>query len=186
MSDDGIHQRGKAIEDQFFREKDRQLLEKLRSEVSAAEQRQALASVSGVSDNKVLDTLQSHGIQAETLVCLSLIPLISIAWADGRLELAEREAVLAAAAESGVTRGSASYELLSSWLQTQPGPQLLATWKSYVQAIREKLDSTARMQMKNTILNRAQQVAQSAGGLFGIGKVSSNERQLLTELESLF
>ncbi len=186
MSDDGIHQRGKAIEDQFFREKDRQLLEKLRSEVSAAEQRQALSNISGVTDDAVLDTLQAHGIQAETLLCLSLIPLIAIAWADGRLELAERDAVLAAAAESGVTRGSASFELLSSWLHAQPGPDLLETWKSYVQSMRGSLDSTARMQMKNTILNRAQQVANSAGGLFGFGKVSSNERHLLTELESLF
>jgi hypothetical protein len=186
MSDDGIHQRGKALEDQFFREKDRQLWEKLRNELSATEQRTALAQASGVTDQAVLDQIAGLGVQADTLLCLSMIPLVAMAWADGSLELSERDAVLAAAAESGIAKGSAGHELLSTWLNQQPGPELMSAWRGYVQALKGKLDATSVGQMKATVLHRARQIAEVSGGIFGLGKVAGSERKLLSDLEAEF
>ena len=52
--DGSLFERGKALEDHFFGEKDRQLLEKLKDEISHDEERIALQSAIGIDDEAVL------------------------------------------------------------------------------------------------------------------------------------
>ena len=184
--DGSLFERGKALEDRFFGEKDQQLLEQLKAEMAADENRKALAAVSGVSDNTVLDALMEHNISAQSLASVSLVPLIAVAWADGVMEAKEKEAILQAAEKAGIEKESASLKLLENWMESQPPGELLDSWKSYIAALKEDMDPAAFGQLKNSVIGRAKEVAESAGGILGFGKTSDKESSVIRELEQAF
>src|SRR5687767_3627501 len=128
-SDDVFGDRRKALEDAFFRDRDQQLLERLRLELETIEAHRQLAHVSGILDERVLKNLVKAGGQDETLIALTLIPLGEVAWADGAVSQEEREAVLKAAAENDVKPGTAARELLDRWLRDRPDVRIIASWK---------------------------------------------------------
>ncbi len=183
---DSLHDRGKAVEDLFFAENDKRLLEKMRTEMASKDQHEALETASGITDESVLNALSSSGITAETLTTVSLIPLVAVAWADNKMEAAEKEAILKAAKVVGIAPDSAGYATMESWLGKQPGSDLLEAWKSYIGSIKSTLDATAFGQLKTSIMGRAESVAESAGGFLGISTVSGVERKVLDELAAAF
>jgi hypothetical protein len=176
--------RRKALEDSFFRERDQQLLENLRMELETFESHKQLAHVSGILDDHVLKNLVKAGVRAETLAALTLIPLVEVAWADGAVAADEREAVLKAAGENGVTKGSASYELLARWLVERPDVRIIASWKEYVQALAKAMPPDAIFTMRERLIQRCRRVAEAAGGFLGLGgKVSKVEQAAIDEFE---
>lgn len=185
--EDSIHERGKAIEDLFFIQKDQELLAKLKQQMASEESRQALESASGIHDASVLDALLAQHITPETLTSIGLVPLIAVAWADNVIDDAERTAILQAADISGVKLGSPAYAILEHWLTEKPDPKLLDSWKAYVQGLKSTLDSTSFNQLHNQVLQRADKVAKAAGGFLGLGsKVSDAEQRVLDELAAAF
>ena len=101
-----LRDRGRSLEDEFFRREDKRLLAKL-SELKAAEMnREALARATGITRPEVLDKLLGLGVRAETVAALSIVPLVEVAWADGSLDPKERRAVLDRARDSGIAPGS--------------------------------------------------------------------------------
>ena len=184
---DKLHERGKALEDSFFRERDKQLLDRLRSEMEAKETKQALRDACGINDEATLDALVEVGISPEALTSFAMVPLVAVAWSDGVIQENERDAIMKAAATSGILSDSAGYKLLQAWLVTKPDPMLLSSWKSYIGSLKSTLDPAAFGQLKNNIMGRARDVAEAAGGFLGIiGKISPSEEKTIQELESAF
>ena len=184
---DPIHDRGKQMEDLFFKQKDEALLEKLRAEQDAKEQRQLLISVSGIADGEVIDALIEAGVSAESMTCISMIPLVAVAWADRKMDEGESEAILKAAESVGIDRGSDGFALLVSWLADAPEPSLLDSWKGYVAAVLEKIDETKAGQLKTSVMSRCEEVAKAAGGFLGFGnKISDAEQKVLDDLATVF
>lgn len=184
---DDLSSLGNTMADRFFRERDKELLEKLKQEVVGDDSRDALAAASGIDDAAVLDGLIASGIGPDTIASVTLIPLVAVAWADREMDAKEREAILKASTEAGIAAGSASFAILETWLNEKPDDQLLAAWTDYVGAMKSKLDDAAINQLKNSVVSRAQSVAEAAGGYLGLGnKISDVERGVLTQLESAF
>lgn len=185
--DEFLGDRKRALEEQFFRQRERRLLEKARREADAKARRRSLSAASGISDETVLERLDALGLEADTVCALSLVPLVGVAWADGHLDAREEEAVLAAAAQCGLEPQSPGHELLRSWLDEAPGERLMATWKAYVKALAESLGSEELSALRSDLLGRARRVAEAAGGFLGLGKkVSAAEEKVLAELEEAF
>lgn len=183
---DDLKSRGQAMENLFFENRDQELLNKLRAEMEGQGTQESLKAASGISDADALKALTDQGVTAESLSALSLIPLVTVAWSDGSLDGKEKEAILKAAQSSGVETGTGSYSLLESWLASKPDAGLLDAWKGYVLALKEQLDETALAQVKSSILNRSQNVAEAAGGFLGLGSVSESEKKALSDLEAAF
>jgi hypothetical protein len=179
-----LRDRERALEDEFFRREDQRLLEHLTALRVAASTREALAKASGITDPVLLDMLVAHGIKAETVAALSFVPLLEVAWADGRLDAKERSAVLARAHESGVEPGSFAHGLLEAWLDRRPEPSLLTAWTQFVHGLRDRLSATETAAMKTALIERARSVATASGGLFS--KISSEEAAALDRLEHAF
>ena len=176
-----------VMADRFFKERDKELLQKLKAEGEGEVSRAALTKASGIEDPVVLDAFLEEGISLDTVAAISLIPLVSVAWADREMETKERVAILKAAADAGIAEGSPSYELLDSWLGNRPEAHLLDSWVLYIKSMKEKLDPTAISQLKSSVLSRANEVAASAGGYLGLGnKVSETEKNVIATLESAF
>lgn len=183
---DDVQGRGKALEKKFFGERDQVLLAKLRAELEGKETREALRSVSGLDSDEVLDKLIAVGVSPESLSAVSLIPLVSVAWCDELMEATEKDSILKAATTAGIEKDSASSALLGSWLSSRPSEDLLDAWKAYIGVLKGSLDETSFSQLKASVINRAESVAEAAGGFFGLGSVSDKEKQAIAELAATF
>ncbi len=186
MTEDSLHEHGKAMEDLFFHDVDQKLLHQLKADAEADKNRESLMKATGIHDADVIKHLVDQGISVETLASIGLIPLVAVAWADGKMEDNERKAVLKAAAESGIDQNNCCYELILRWLNNKPSAELVASWKEYIGALRGTLDATALNQIKASILDRTKRVADSAGGFLGGHATSAVEKEVMEDLGSAF
>jgi hypothetical protein len=181
-SSDPFKQREIGLEEAFFKERDRQLMEKLRGELSAFEERQKLAHVTSIVEEQVLTSLVQAGVRADTLAAVVLIPMVEIAWCDGTVAAEERDAVLNAAVGQGIHEGSASHELLKHWLSQRPDPKIIDAWKAYVREMVHLLPKDAVATMKKNALDRCKRVAAAAGGFLGLSTISKHEQAKIDEI----
>ena len=182
-----LHSRGETLAESFFKQRDQELVKKLREEVTNEECQLALKAASGIEDEATLQSLIDIGISPETLTAVSLIPLVTVAWADREMADAEKTAILKAANDAGVTSESAASGVVESWLQHRPDEDLLSAWKSYISAVKNKLDPAATSQLKHSVVTRSTEIAKAAGGYLGLGsKISDAEQAVIDDLASEF
>lgn len=181
-SNDAFKKREASLEDAFFMDRDRQLMEKMRMELSAFEEKKKLAHVSGIVEERVLSNLVQAGVQAETLAAVGLIPMVEVAWCDGTVAPEEREAVLNAAASQGVQPDTASYELLKSWLDKRPDAHIIAAWKDYVKEVAQLMPKDSLASLKQNMHERCRRVAAAAGGFLGLSTISKHEQAMIDDL----
>lgn len=178
--------RRRALEEEFFQREHERLREKLRERQEREEIRGELQAVSGIEDEALLDALAELGLQADTLAALSLVPLVEVAWADGKLEATEREALLHAAKDAGIDERHPCYELFDGWMAQRPSASMLEVWSGYVGALAHTLDAARYAQLRERILGRARSVAVAAGGFLGLKKISPEEEKILGMLDRAF
>lgn len=183
---DELNSRGESLAESFFAKRDKELLEKLKHELANEDDRSSLKAASGIQDDAVLQNLIEQGITPESLTAVSLIPLVTVAWADREMADAEKKAILDAATDAGVTTDSTAYSVVQGWLETRPQSELLEAWKSYVTSIKNNLDPSAISQLKHSVMTRSKEVARSAGGYLGLSKISAAEQAIIDELEATF
>lgn len=184
---DDLNGLANAMSDRFFKQRDQELMLKLKAKIEAEEQRSALAQHANIDDQQTLDHLIEKGIKADTIAAVSLIPLIAIAWADREMEESEREAILKAASDSGISGGTPSYELIEAWLSHRPEDDLFTSWVEYVQAMKKRLEPSAMSQLEASVISRAEEVAGAAGGYLGLGhKISETEKNKLDQVRAAF
>lgn len=187
MPDDVLGDRRKALEESFFAKENASLLEKMKAEQQAGATKEALASISGIDSDDVLDKLCGLGIEADTWAAVSIAPLIEVAWADGKIEDTERRAVLSAAEANGIAAGSPSYSLLENWLSHRPDGRLLEIWGTFIVSLCAELNAGEREALKGQIIGRARSIAEAAGGFLGLGnKISAEEEVVLAQLAKAF
>lgn len=186
MSDEFLGDRRMALEEAFFRKENERQLAELREELSRKKSKGELRTASGITDDEVLEHLVSLGVSGQTLAALTLVPLIHVAWADGKMDAREREAVLMAAAGKGIDPTSATHRLLSSWLEEPPDSILFDAWRAYIRELSSSLVPGQRGLLKSQILAFAQTVAESAGGFLGIKTVSPAETTALDQIAAAF
>lgn len=182
---DTLHERGKALEDMFFAERDRKLIQALRDAAAKDQAALDIGNVTGVADLSVLHNVAALGVTAETLAAFSLVPLLHVAWSDKVLDASERDAILVEAVAGGVFRGSTAYTMLEGWLTRAPEPKLFDAWRAYHQALLPKLSADDRTKLKADLHEKARRIARASGGLFGLGSVSAEEREALRKLDEL-
>lgn len=186
LSDRGsFASREKALEDAFFHKVDAELLASLRSQMHASEDLDELAAASGIRDRQLLQELIDLGITAENLLVLWLVPLTQVAWADGSVDLKERQAAEAAMAEQGFAANSPAWKLLESWLDHPPSEDVLEAWREYATSLIQHTNPGQRVQLEHELLGRARDVARAAGGVLNMGGVSRAEEAVLRQIEDV-
>jgi hypothetical protein len=178
---DVIGERGRSLEEDYFRKKDRELVEKLRRSAEGLQAREALARIAGVSDPAVLQELQDLGFTPETIGLLPLVPSIQVAWAEGGVSKAERDLIVSLARARGVEPGSAADRQLDQWLTTRPPDTVFAGAGRLIRAVLDAGSNPGNLDADD-LVRYSEQVAQASGGVFGIGKVSAEEKALLARI----
>jgi hypothetical protein len=175
------------LEREFFYKEDQKLIQKLREMKQMQETREALAQVSGINNETVLNRLVELQVRPETVAALALVPLIEVAWADGNLDEKERMAVLQATDHLGSTDSNADRVLLEEWLKQKPDPKLMDAWLVYIQGLCQELGATEINLLKQELVGHARQIAEASGGLLGLTKkISSQEEDALARIEKAF
>jgi len=187
MTKSSLDDRRIALEESFFTKENERLRAQLCAKAERNEDRAELAGELGFNDTGVLDQLLDAGIEAETCLAVTLVPLVRVAWADGNVSPPEREMILRAAADRGITEGSAARLLLDQWLQTRPPRRLQDAWMAYITSLRGSMESSAFEQLRFETLGRSTRVAKAANGLLGrMRGISDSEEAVLDELSRSF
>jgi hypothetical protein len=181
-----LEERGQALEEQFFKKQEAEQLKALREKQNKAEAKEALAKASGMTDDAVLERLVELEISPETVSAVSLVPLVAVAWADGKMDDNERKAILMAAKGKGIEEDTPALELLESWLQSAPEDELLDAWEGYIGALDEHLNPEQKKVLRTQVVARARDVANAAGGFLGFKKIDAAEERVLARLEAAF
>jgi hypothetical protein len=182
VSDSILEKRERAFEAVFFAKLDEKRIAALREKRREKEELESLTASTGISDSALLKRILEIGVDAASFQALSLVPLVSTAWASGDVSQEERAAALQAAEQQGVSRESGAYQLLEAWLDERPGPELEAAWADYLRAVLEQLDPKEKAALKQDLLRRCRQVAKASGGFLGIGQISAAESRTLRRL----
>ena len=86
-----IGERGRSLEDEYFRRRDRELLEQARDQKAAADRRRQLAAALGIDDDAIVTALSAIGFDAATGPLVDIVPAIQVAGADGPPSTGERD-----------------------------------------------------------------------------------------------
>ena len=178
---DSLAERGRAFEDDYFRKKDRELIEKMRTAAAADQTRQALTSGTGLTDPALLAELQALGFAPDTVSLLPLVPLVQMAWAEGGVSEAERDLIFELARSRGIASASAADQQLNGWLENRPSDDVFA---GAMRLIRAMLDSGAAPAgvSADEVVKHTEEIAAASGGILGIGRISAEERALLERI----
>lgn len=180
MVDDPTSDRRRTREDEYFHKRDRELVEKMRRAAAAEQTRKDLTEKSGLSDPEMVADLQALGFMPDTLPLLPLVPIIEMAWAEGGVTPAERSLIVELARARGITPGSDADRQLTKWLDHRPDPAVFARATRLIGAM---LDAGGQADLSASDLIRyCEQIAAASGGMFGIGKVSADERETLKRI----
>ena len=184
MTDKDIFaERGRSLEDDYFRKKDRELIDKMKQAAQADQSRRELGERSGLKDPDLLKDLQDLGFTPDTLALLPLVPVIQMAWAEGGITAAERTLILDLARQRGIASGTAAGRQLEEWMNTRPDASVFAR---ATRLIRAMLDSghDSGIMSADEVVKQAENIAYASGGILGLARVSQEEKAILASLAS--
>jgi hypothetical protein len=180
--DDALHERGRAIEEEYFRRKDRELIERIRQKAAAEASQHALGVLTGVNDPEVLHELHALGFTPDTVALLPLMPVLQIAWAEGGVTPVERHLIEKLANARGIAPGGPADAQLMDWLANKPTPEVFAGAARLIRALLESGSDVLSNLSAEDLVAQCEQVAAASGGIFGLGRISAEERELLASI----
>jgi hypothetical protein len=175
----------RAKEEEYFKKKEMELIEAMKRRAEAERARQELADASGIADDEALQTLHDLGYTRDTVRLLHLVPLVYVAWAEGRVSPAERDLIFEAARLHGVADATPAHQQLSDWLERRPSHDFFEdTLRVIGHLVRSQGDETGGAGLD--LLSYCERVAEASGGILGLGKVSAEEDAALARISRAF
>lgn len=178
---DSLADRGRSLEEEYFRRKDKELIEKMRRAATATDARAEMGKRTGLTDPALLQELETLGFTPDTVLLLPLVPVVQMAWAEGGVTPAERSLIVTLARSRGIQEGGAADRHLADWLDRRPAEQVFT---HATRLIRAMLAAPGHGDLSaDDLVKYCESIAEASGGVLGfIGRVSAEERQLLATL----
>jgi hypothetical protein len=169
----------KGREEAYFRQKEIELIEKLRLRFHEEQDRERLAEDVGVHDEQILRAFEELGFTRETVTILHLVPLVQVAWSDGGVSEAERAKIHEMAALRRVTPGTPGYLMLEKLLHQRPSDRAFDVCWRIIRAMFTAWPEEKRRDFEVSLPACAAEVASVSGGLLGFRSISADERTAL-------
>jgi hypothetical protein len=186
QENDAFADRGRALENEYIRRKERELMEKLRQRAESEAKGRELATSVGIDDPDILRDLAELGYTRETIMLLYLVPLVHVAWTDGSVSGRERSLILETAASRGVEPGTAAYLTLTDWLDRRPPEEFFLKTLRLIGLLLHALPAENQQISGTDLVSYSTRVAEAHGGVLsviGLGsKISADERRLLARI----
>lgn len=187
MEHDALADRGRALEDEYFRKRDRELIEKMRQAAIADQARGEMSQKTGLQDPALLKELQDLGFTPDTVVLLPLVPVLEVAWAEGGITPAERDLIVRLARRRSIAADSAADRQLTEWMASRPAPSIFAHAGRLAAAmLASGADQPTTGLTADELVAYCEKIAAASGGIFGlrIGSISAEEKSLLARIAS--
>lgn len=181
MTDLLFDERKRALEEEHFRKLNAALIDHMRQERQEAAETARLQGATGVADPILLDELVHFGFTPETLPALSIVPLLEVAWTDGKVDDYERRAIHADAAVAAMDPAGPSAEMVYGWLVERPPGGVFRLWWELTHAASTGLQPADRAALEAEMVARATAIARASGGFLGIGSPTSSEEHVALE-----
>lgn len=181
---EGLTNDARAREDEYFRRKDRELIDKMRHASEADRERQELEAASGLRDPELLQELQALGFTPDTVSLLPLVPIVQVAWAEGSVTAAEQTLIVKLARERGIAPGSAADLQLAAWLAERPSDDVFARATRLIRAMLDRPAGEGPAVQVDDLMRHCEEIAAASGGVLGFRRISSEERALLGQIEA--
>ena len=179
---DAFAEREKALEEEYFRRKEQELIEKMRRRAELEAERNQLAKATGIADQAILECLQELGYTPQSVLLLHVIPLIQVAWADGVVAERERNLIYEVARSRGIEPDSLAYSQLTDWLDRKPSEEFFEKTLRVIGVMLQGLPEEKRTAVKRDLISYCTQVASISGGILGLGKISNEEQAALERI----
>ncbi len=172
-------------EDEYFWRREKELLEKLKAREREEAARRGLAEAVGIDDHEIIQVLREMGFERDSVVLLSLIPLLDVAWADGGVSAEERSGILELAHQRGVREGEPAHQKLQGWLDRRPDPKLFERALVIIRDLMSYQSSDRQDRTGHGLVEACEKIASASGGILGLGsKISSAERETIRRVAS--
>jgi hypothetical protein len=182
MADDNpLAERGRSLEEDHFRRKDRELVEKMRKAAADSAAKHELGKATGLADAALLHELHDLGFTPDTVSLLPLVPVLQMAWAEGGITAEERALLVRLARSRGIDDGSAADRQLSEWMNRRPDAAVFTRAGRLIGAMLAGGGSEGALSVDD-LVKHCEAIARASGGMFGIGSISAEERQLLSAI----
>jgi hypothetical protein len=179
---DGITQDVRAREEEYFRKKDRELIERMKQAAAAEENRRELATRTGIQDPALIRELEELGFTPDTIVLLPLVPIVQVAWAEGGVSDAERRLLVQLARSRGVADGDAADRQLKDWMDTRPARDVFSRASRLIRAMLDNPEASHAGMSADELIRYSEEIAAASGGILGMGRVSAEERATLAQI----
>ena len=180
---DGITHDVRSREDEYFRQKDRELVENLRRASHVDESRRALESSSGIHDPAMLQELEALGFTPDTVSLLPIVPIVQVAWAEAGVSESERELIIQFARERGIKAGDVADRQLMLWLEERPSEEVFSRATRLIRAMLDEPHAAGALSLDD-LLKHCENIAAASGGILGFHKISAGERAILGQIQS--
>ena len=135
----------------------------------------------GENGPELVEELHALGFTTDTVPLLPLAPLVQMAWAEGGVSEPERRLIVQLARSRGIVEGSPADRQLSLWLETQPDAQVFTRATRLIRAMLAAPTAQAGI-TADDLVKYCESIAAASGGIFGIRKISAEERALLSTI----
>ena len=179
---DGLTDQARKREEDYFRKRDRELIERMRQAAAAEQSRRDLEAKTGLHDPELVRDLQELGFTPDTVSLLPLVPIVQVAWAEGGVSEAERKLVVQLARARGIQPGSAADQQLTEWLARRPSADVFSRAARLIRAMLDHPGDAAADLSADDLIKYCENIASASGGILGIGKISAEERATLTQI----
>lgn len=188
-------ERGRSLEEDYFRKRDAQLLQRAGEEAAGAEldaneltHARVLAATFGlVFDSappelqKAVRRLTAAHVTPGTAVIVEFLPALELAW-QGGVDVAERDRLLAAARLGAASQ--AVMDLIADWCVTMPDPAVFEAGLVILRCRLKALSPDDRPLFVDRVIAACNTVANAAGGWTGFRRVSAAERRVLHDVRA--
>ncbi|MGE3841003.1 MAG: hypothetical protein AB7I50_05395 [Vicinamibacterales bacterium] len=175
-------ERSVRAEDDYFRRRDAELVERARLDRQRESEREALAQALGLTEPAMVEALHREGLRAESVRLLELVPAVEVAGIDG-VDAAERKRLVRELAQASPDQQAE--RLVQDWLDRRPHADFFA---AAIGGLRAQLSSLAtegeRAALRRRVVDASTAVARSSGGLLGVGALSASEQRRIDRLEA--
>ncbi len=159
------------------------LRRKLEQEAREVARLRETAEASGTADLALAERIRKLGFDGRAAEAIDLLPLVAVAWADGRIQRGERAAILGALERRGIDRKHPGFELIEALLEQKPGETYFG------EALAVIRDLVAERGADLSIAELCVEVARRSGGILGTGigeTIDPSERAVLEEIAEAF
>jgi hypothetical protein len=184
---DSLAERGRAIEEEYFRRKDRELVEKMRQAAAAEAARGEMSAATGLQDPALIKELQDLGFTPDTVILLPVVPVLEMAWAENEITSAERHLLVKFARSRGVVEHTAADEQLTQWMTDRPDETVFRGAGRLIAAmLASGVSQPGGPLTADELVAYCEEIASASGGLLGmrLGSMSSEEKTLLARIGS--